>query len=272
MSRMKKLHITFLFFVFISILFVTGPVFAANPVLDFVGGSSGLVNDNDADITQKNQANAEQQETHSGGFLSFVKNLFGFGEEKKPVTASPSYIYNKNDSAGSRSSLVKKYNGPAPYMACLPHSVENNEPALIIWQCLDASESASGFGFETGGEPMGIAEVNNATTTTYKVACASGATASCDVRVSRSAIILEADEAKVDSFDKTKIRWRTVDMQNCVLDSDDDSSKYKDWRRSGTNSTDGVFSHPITKLTKFTLSCITKSGMRKSATVEVGVN
>ena len=240
-----------------------GSVSADNTLMNFFGGQTGLLvqpdesEDEYSGLTVVNDEGEEQ-----GGFLSFIASLFSFTSTSE------------SDTNSDTSSSTNTYVGQAPTLTCMPNTVAPSEPALIFWQCLDSSQTASAVGFSTGDSSYGSVRVNPDVDTTYSLSCASGAYAECNIDVVNSALALTVSTTTVPMWDTVELSWSALDVQNCELTSDDDSSMYKDWSRHGACSAATpcvAQSHDITKETVFTLSCTTLTGLDKETSVTVDV-
>ncbi len=255
-----------------SLIFVAGAVAqAGNPIMDFVGGESGIfVQPESKDTYEQHYAVQGRRPNNNKGFINFMVNLFGFGSRSKS-TASHRADYKDWDDTPV-SSVSGENVGPTPILNCLPGVVEKDEPALIFWQCLDSSQTASAVGFSTGGSALGHVRVNAASSTVYTLNCSAGSTAKCSVDSVAPSAALSVSDNSVKLWEKVLLSWSTVDMQSCEIGSDDDNSKYKDWSRNGVESVDGVQSHPITKETTFTLKCTTDTGLERTKSVIVSVD
>lgn len=179
------------------------------------------------------------------------------------------------DTSSSLAANVVYQNSDEPILNCLPNVVEQNEPVLVLWQCrngaelieLNANEQPVALAV---GASMGKINTNLTTDTEYNLTCGEK-TAQCDVEVINPALALMVSTTTVPMWDTVELSWSSVDTTSCELNSDDDSSKYVDWKRSGTSSIEGVLSHAITKETVFALTCSTKMGteVEKAITVIV---
>jgi len=167
-----------------------------------------------------------------------------------------------------------------PSLTCLPNTITKNEPALIFWQCNNDTTNAklqtktqSLASSLTDIHTVGKKQVNPTTDTTYTISCGTE-TQSCDITVIQPVVGITADERTVEKYKSTTLRWDTLDIDSCILTTNDTTSRYKNWKRSCAGDSHGACSaitHPITKDTTFTLTCITKTGMTKKKEIEIKV-
>ncbi len=251
----------------LCVMFTGSAVFvsADNVLLDFFGGDSGLLVDRDIDDDEEYSlptTEYKNKESRSG-FLKFVSNLFSFNTG------------NYESSSTDENSSTPNTGGVTPTLNCMPDKVVYAEPALIFWQCLDGSDRAflSTDDDDSSMElyPADFTRIYPTESKTYFIDCSNGSSAQCTIDVIDPVIALEVSETTVEAWDNVIIRWETSDIQSCVLNSDDDSSKYANWSRRGTNSLTGIYSHAITKDTVFTLICTTLTGLDEEASVTVDV-
>ena len=273
--KKKLIIVAFVF----ALVFAGGVVHATNPVLDFYAGQSGLLVEDDAPRYEYKQPERKEEKSIFSRAYSSIKNFFGFGgssEERKEresrYGAYGAYGDSSSDSSGNDD---EEEEGPKPTMNCRPSTVTSGEPMLIFWQCLDGSDSATlnndkaNADNASGLSDMGSKVVHPSTgVTKYTLNCSAGTSAHCAVDVIDPILDLSASPTSVDKYKTTTLNWTSADMQNCVLNSDDNSSKYASWRRSGTSGS-GIHSHPITKTTKFTLTCTTKTRSVKEKEVTI---
>lgn len=258
------------------LIFSAGFTSAESRIQNFFGGQSGLLVKERAAEEPGGQKAKSEESTQSGGFLGFIRNLFGSNQQSGTKVKSVNKQNSDSELGGAKSfgNSGDEYSGPEPILNCLPRTVERNEPALIFWQCLDSSQTASATGFSTGGLPSGSTQINSNTSEVFSLSCSAGSYAECDVEIINPALAMTVNVESVPRWEKVNLSWSAIDMQNCELSSDDDNSKYKDWKRSGVCDAAEpctAKSHPITKSTVFTLACTTLTGLERETSVTVTV-
>ncbi len=262
-----------IFILAIILMFSAGSASATNPLLDFFGGQSGLIVEEEV-VGINSQASLSSNGESGRGFFSFIVNLFGFGNiGDTSSTNTEETVDGWIEITDEEPLLFEEDLGPTPAFTCLPNTVVADEPVLMFWQCLDGSEEAyiwNDYNDEelaVGG--MGSSKVSRAESATYFIDCLNGTQTQCSVDVIEPIIALVVSTSTVPMWEKVNISWNSLDTQSCRLDSDDNNSKYADWNRSGTSG--DVYSHEITKDTEFTLRCILETGMEIQESVTVTV-
>ncbi len=262
--KYKIFTITFLF----TALFTFSIAQAENPVTDFLFGNTGLVYDMDSQPIYQTDS-GEGESWFGSGFLNFLSDLFSNSTSESGTSDdAQSGDWDINSQTYENNTEIVD-----PVLTCLPNVVEESEPFLVLWQCQDASDSASltvlGEQRNVGSSGVSVESILQATDSKPRsfqvsLACSSGAQAFCDMSVIYPEISLVAD-GSVQTGDTASIQWSTTDMTTCVLTSDDEN--YADWRRVGTEGS--VVSHKITQDTTFKLTCTTKTGLIKTKEVTV---
>ncbi len=236
-----------------------------SPLGKFFGGQSGLGGGSNP---YSNTAYGTSGTSDNSGTSMSTNDEYVNPDDNSEFVGNSSPTGTVTSDTNISSSVVSS---DSPILTCLPNVVVADEPALILWQCRDGSSASSGGNFSTGGKVMGKTRVNPSADTKYELFCGDvpEPQVRCSVEVINPAIAIITDTSTVPMWEKVNISWNSLDTQSCRLDSDDNNSKYADWNRSGTSG--DVYSHPITKETKFTLTCTTKTGMEKSKSITVDV-
>jgi len=164
-------------------------------------------------------------------------------------------------------------------------SVDVGDSVQFKFTCTNAV-SSKGSGFSTDNQLSGTASTTvrkppaKTDTVSYGLTCTAetGQTASdkCDVKINVTSIILVANPKEVDSGVKSTIGWVNKGMDACVIwspDADNDSKlqEFNEDNDGNTNVNGVADTPPLTKDTEFVLSCVTKTGKDKEASVKVKV-
>lgn len=155
------------------------------------------------------------------------------------------------------------------------------ERVEITFSCADSTLS-TGSGFSTGGQLSGTAEVAiqrpplGTDTVSYGLTCraASGQTAAnkCDIRINVPSIVIVATPRDIDANGNATLGWITSGMDSCVIGSPDpDLTAFNNENKGNTSVSGTVRTPSLDEDTKFVLTCTTKSGQTKSASVIVDV-
>ena len=167
---------------------------------------------------------------------------------------------------------------PTAQISCQPQFIDVGMKLAISFACQNALMS-SGHGFDTEGQLSGSTEVIVAkpaltrNTATYSLTCTNGGITSgaeCSVQVSKPAIILVVNPARVQQGEPSAIGWVTSGMHSCVVSS----PQMTDFTAKNANNTDvnGVALTPsITMPTDIFLRCTTLGGATRTATTTIRI-
>lgn len=163
-------------------------------------------------------------------------------------------------------------NAGAPTLVCVPTTANGDEQTIIMWACGNGATESRGTNFATEGDTIGALRVTATTTTTYSIACPSGAgttestaVSSCTVRVAQPDISIQANTPTVSSGETATIVWSASGVRSCELRSSYDST----FIRSGMVG--NVVSHRLYEDTTFSILCEAATGLLETKTVTVRV-
>jgi hypothetical protein len=168
---------------------------------------------------------------------------------------------------------------PSAELSCSPKIADVGMPVAISFGCANSSVSA-GSNFSTDNKLSGSAtptiakpQLGSNNKQVFGLTCMKEGktdTKECTVEVNETSILLVANPNKIASGAEVNIGWVTGGMEECVIENDD-LPNFTEENKNNTSASGVAKSPPITGDTEFKLSCTTRAGSTKTATIKVEV-